>query len=80
MGLVENTGHWSQSAAPVAAVKVLAAQSCGVVVATGQEFPAGHAKQSDNAALLVKLLYVPSGQAVGVVVSGGQKYPVGQLP
>jgi hypothetical protein len=36
MGLVENTGHWSQIAAPVVAVNVLAKQSDGVVVANGQ--------------------------------------------
>jgi hypothetical protein len=36
MGLVEYTGHWSQSALPVTAVNELAAHSCGVVVAVGQ--------------------------------------------
>ena len=46
IGLVEKTGHLSHTAAPVAAVKVLAVQRDGVVVATGQKSPAGHARQA----------------------------------
>jgi hypothetical protein len=72
MGLVENSGHWSQTALPVTAVNVLAAHCSGVVVAMGQKSPAGQARQSLELPLPVSGLYVPAEQLVGLTEATGQ--------
>ena len=79
MGLVEKIGHSSHTAAPVVAVNVLAAQSDGVVVATGQNSPAGQGRHDALLPWPVSGLYVPAVQFVGSTDLIGQKFPDGHM-
>lgn len=70
--------HEKRSTPPVVPRYVPAGQLVGVVVANGQNCPAGHARQSDICVADSVARYVPGWQLTGSTDMIGQNWPVGQ--